>query len=500
MGAMVAGLLAVSRVSAYAGAEQPNGDVVADRRHLLTFDSDSDHHSSHSTYTHSPTYDHHSSHSAHTLSPTTEGHDVHGLGHDEHDSHTLGPGETRSPTLFPHQLSAEHAQGLAITNVVITILNIVFEAINIGFTGADLLTRPFGALTSFGFAHKNKKLLKTLGASKSGLLILGAQQALHSSITTQLETIGHEVGALSEEGATLQSMALEQLMDQMRALEIQLNGMPVGTLAGDTMSADMRARNENLLSRANSILQELQTIQSAQTSMSEQATQLQLLTGQAFELENDLAAMLQGGGDGTVSANAGDGMVTASTGMDDRRFLTKLVDPFGLVFKKKDKKMINLDPFKHVKALHRKIFKKDKKDGFGAFPVIGALGTEGGVVASGDQAAAAPAFNPFAWMQPAAAAGETDRAGALGLNADVAAAAPAPAPVDPTEQARLNYLFTLFDADGSGGISHAELKAAVQSTGQPLTDQEIDEAIQIADKNQDGEVSIDELGQLIAQM
>lgn len=72
--------------------------------------------------------------------------------------------------------------------------------------------------------------------------------------------------------------------------------------------------------------------------------------------------------------------------------------------------------------------------------------------------------------------------------------------VDPTEQARLNYLFTLFDADGSGGISHAELKAAVQSTGQPLTDQEIDEAILVADKNQDGEVSIDELGQLIAQM
>jgi hypothetical protein len=32
-----------------------------------------------------------------------------------------------------------------------------------------------------------------------------------------------QVGALSEEGATLQSMALEQLMDQMRALEIQLN-------------------------------------------------------------------------------------------------------------------------------------------------------------------------------------------------------------------------------------------------------------------------------------
>jgi len=190
------------------------GDVVADRRHLLAvFDTDvGDHHSSHSTYTHSPTDDHHSSHSAHTHSPTTESdsdvhhdsdgsppapppspHDVHGLGHDEHDSHTLGPGQTRSPTLFPHQLSAEHAQGLAIANVVITILNIVFEAINIGFTGADLLTRPFDALTSFGFAHKNKKLLTTLGASKSGLLILGAQQALHSSITTQLETIGHEV-------------------------------------------------------------------------------------------------------------------------------------------------------------------------------------------------------------------------------------------------------------------------------------------------------------------
>jgi hypothetical protein len=160
--------------------------------------------------------------------------------------------------------------------------------------------------------------------------------------------------------------------------------------------------------------------------MSEQATQLQLLMGQAFELENELAAMLQDGGDGTVSANAG-GTVTASTGMDDRHFFTKLVDPFGLVFKKKDKK-INLDPFKHIKALHRKIWKKDKKDGLGAFPVIGALGTQGGVVASGDQqaAAAAPALNPFAWMQPAAAAGETNRAGVLGLGSDVAAAAPAP--------------------------------------------------------------------------
>ena len=72
--------------------------------------------------------------------------------------------------------------------------------------------------------------------------------------------------------------------------------------------------------------------------------------------------------------------------------------------------------------------------------------------------------------------------------------------VDPAEQARLNYLFTLFDADGSGGISKAELKAAVQSTGQPLTDEEIEEAITIADKDQDGEVSITELGQLIANM
>jgi hypothetical protein len=170
------------------------GDGVAERRHLLSATESptshhGDHHSSHSAHPPSPTSDHgdhHSSHSAHTPSPTPDG-------HAEHESHTLAPGETRSPTLFPHQLSAEHAQGLAITNVVITILNIVFEAINIGFTGADLATRPFGALTSFGFAAKNKKLLKTLGASKSGLLILGAQQALHSSIATQLETIGHEV-------------------------------------------------------------------------------------------------------------------------------------------------------------------------------------------------------------------------------------------------------------------------------------------------------------------
>lgn len=173
---------------------------MADRRHLLgatpspttsPTSHHGNHHSSHSAHnTHSFTPTHGHGHALHD----SDGHAVHELGdHDEHDSHTLAPGETRSPTLFPHQLSAEHAQGLAITNVVITILNIVFEAINIGFTGADLVTRPFGALTSFGFAAKNKKLLKTLGASKSGLLILGAQQALHTSITTQLETIGHEV-------------------------------------------------------------------------------------------------------------------------------------------------------------------------------------------------------------------------------------------------------------------------------------------------------------------
>jgi hypothetical protein len=141
--------------------------------------------------THSPTTDHHTSHTtthtAHTKSPTVEGEDHHG----DHADHYYGI--SGSPTLFPHQLSAEHAQGFAIANVVITILDIAFEALNVAFINANLATLPLGALTSFGMASKNKALAKTLGGSKNGMLILGAQEALHSSLNKQLEAIQLEV-------------------------------------------------------------------------------------------------------------------------------------------------------------------------------------------------------------------------------------------------------------------------------------------------------------------
>jgi hypothetical protein len=121
-----------------------------------------------------------------THSPTTDHHTAHVSSHDDH--HYSG-----TPTLFPHALDAEHSQGLSVTGVVITIIGIVFEAINFGFIGANLATLPVGALTSFGMASSNLALAKTLGGSKNGMLILGAQEALHKQLNKQLETLQLEV-------------------------------------------------------------------------------------------------------------------------------------------------------------------------------------------------------------------------------------------------------------------------------------------------------------------
>jgi hypothetical protein len=137
-------------------------------------------HASHGSHTKSPTME------GVTHSPTTDHHTAHASSHDDH--HYSG-----TPTLFPHQLSPSEAHELSVAGVVLNILNIVFQSINIGFTGAQILSVPFGALTSFGMASSNLALLKSLGGSKNGMLILGAQEALHSSLNKQLETIQLEV-------------------------------------------------------------------------------------------------------------------------------------------------------------------------------------------------------------------------------------------------------------------------------------------------------------------
>ena len=56
-------------------------------------------------------------------------------------------------------------------------------------------------------------------------------------------------------------------------------------------------------------------------------------------------------------------------------------------------------------------------------------------------------------------------------------------------------LFRLFDTDGNGFLSPAELKAIFCDPhgGNPRTEEEIDEVVKRFDKNNDGQLSVDEL-------
>ncbi|KAI8498750.1 PREDICTED: calmodulin-like [Branchiostoma belcheri] len=56
----------------------------------------------------------------------------------------------------------------------------------------------------------------------------------------------------------------------------------------------------------------------------------------------------------------------------------------------------------------------------------------------------------------------------------------------------LREAFRTFDRDGNGYIDPQELKAAMASMGQRMTDAEIDEMIQAADKDGDGRVNYEE--------
>lgn len=51
--------------------------------------------------------------------------------------------------------------------------------------------------------------------------------------------------------------------------------------------------------------------------------------------------------------------------------------------------------------------------------------------------------------------------------------------------------FRIFDKDGNGYISAAELKHVMLSLGEKLTDEEIEEMINEADANNDGQVDYD---------
>lgn len=55
-------------------------------------------------------------------------------------------------------------------------------------------------------------------------------------------------------------------------------------------------------------------------------------------------------------------------------------------------------------------------------------------------------------------------------------------------EAELRQAFGVFDKDGSGTISAAELRQVLSSLGENLTDGELDEMLRLADRNGDGTI------------
>ncbi|KAJ2472233.1 hypothetical protein EV174_005854 [Coemansia sp. RSA 2320] len=63
---------------------------------------------------------------------------------------------------------------------------------------------------------------------------------------------------------------------------------------------------------------------------------------------------------------------------------------------------------------------------------------------------------------------------------------------DHNEEEELREAFRVFDKDGNGFISAQELRHALTNLGEKLSDEEVDEMIQEADVNGDGQIDYDE--------
>ena len=59
-------------------------------------------------------------------------------------------------------------------------------------------------------------------------------------------------------------------------------------------------------------------------------------------------------------------------------------------------------------------------------------------------------------------------------------------------------MFAIFDKDGDGYLSHAELKEALHKMGEKFTDEEIEHLIREADLDRDGEINYREFKRVIA--
>ncbi|TVU45356.1 hypothetical protein EJB05_04856 [Eragrostis curvula] len=68
---------------------------------------------------------------------------------------------------------------------------------------------------------------------------------------------------------------------------------------------------------------------------------------------------------------------------------------------------------------------------------------------------------------------------------------------DPDSEEELREAFNLFDTDQNGYISAAELRQGMANLGEKLTDKEVEEMIQEADKDGDGLVSYEEFKRMM---
>ncbi|CAO2590544.1 unnamed protein product [Lemmus lemmus] len=68
---------------------------------------------------------------------------------------------------------------------------------------------------------------------------------------------------------------------------------------------------------------------------------------------------------------------------------------------------------------------------------------------------------------------------------------------DTDSEEEIREVFRIFDKDGNGYISAAELCQVMTNLGEKLTDEEVDEMIREADINGDGQVSYEEFVQMM---
>ena len=67
------------------------------------------------------------------------------------------------------------------------------------------------------------------------------------------------------------------------------------------------------------------------------------------------------------------------------------------------------------------------------------------------------------------------------------------------DEEEIQETFRVFDIDGNGLISPAELKQALANLGDDLTDEEVEEMIREADIDGDGQVSFDEFHTMMTE-